>query len=76
MSDTFPFGNDLSRAESWLGHMDAKSRNWAVAYDGGFSLGVGYHSFIFLGLDSLSIGLIPCSPQNPKFLVCDDPEVV
>ena len=24
----------------------------------------------------LGFGTIPCSPQNPKFLVCDDPEVV
>ncbi|TQM94077.1 hypothetical protein [Roseinatronobacter monicus] len=58
MSNTFPFGNDLSQAESWLGHMNAKSSTWRVVYDGGFAIGAGYHSFIFLGLDSLTIALV------------------
>ncbi|TQM90387.1 hypothetical protein [Roseinatronobacter monicus] len=58
MSNTFPFGNELSQAESWLGHMNAKSTNWYVFYDGGLSVICGYHSFIFLGLESLTIAVV------------------
>ncbi|MDD7971404.1 hypothetical protein [Roseinatronobacter alkalisoli] len=66
MSNTFPFGNDLNQAESWLGHMNAKSLNWRVYYDGGLSLICGYHSFIFLGLDSLTIGIANLLAEIPS----------
>ncbi|SAI37238.1 Uncharacterised protein [Bordetella ansorpii] len=59
MSDTdFPFGNDLMRPEDWVGTMGAKSRRWLISYEGSLAVVCGYHSFIFLGLDSMAISVV------------------
>lgn len=63
---SFPYGNDLNHPEKWVGRMDTKSKTWLVSYDGSFSIVCGYHSFIFLGLESLNIGLVNlynCGPS-------------
>ena len=58
MSDNkFPFGNDITKPDQWVGNMATKSQRWLVSYEGSFAIGCGYHSFIFLGLDSMSIGI-------------------
>jgi hypothetical protein len=54
----FPYGNDLNRPDNWVGHMPTKSKTWLVSYDGSFSVVCGYHSFIFLGLESLNIAVV------------------
>ncbi|MBL3561512.1 hypothetical protein [Rhodovulum sulfidophilum] len=54
----FPFGNDPMHPEAWVGHMDTRSKRWLISYDGSFSMVCGYHSFIFLGLDNMCIGIV------------------
>lgn len=59
MSDTeFPFGNDLMKPDDWVGTMGAKSARWLISYEGSLALVCGYHSFIFLGLDSMAISVV------------------
>lgn len=59
MDDTeFPFGNDLMKPEDWVGTMSAKSKRWLISYDGSLAVVCGYHSFIFLGLDSMAISVV------------------
>ncbi|MGH1367774.1 MAG: hypothetical protein ACRBCL_04100 [Maritimibacter sp.] len=58
MADSFPYGNDLSTPETWVGRMDTKSRTWLVSYDGSLSVICGYHTFIFLGLENLCIAAV------------------
>lgn len=59
MSDTeFPFGNDLMKPDDWVGTMDAKSTRWLISYEGSLAFVCGYHSFIFLGLDSMAISVV------------------
>ncbi len=66
MVDVFPFGQDWSQRDRWLGGFNAKSDRWLVSYEGNFSLLCGYHSFIFLGLDSLSIGVVNLTGCGPS----------
>lgn len=66
MADQFPFGNNPATPDTWLGRFNTKSKRWMVSYDGSFSILCGYHSFIFLGLDNLTIGianLYSCGPS-------------
>jgi len=59
MSDAeFPFGNDLMKPDDWVGTMGAKSTRWLISYEGSLALVCGYHSFIFLGLDSMAISVV------------------
>ncbi|WP_058289851.1 hypothetical protein [Tritonibacter multivorans] len=37
---------------------DTKSRTWDVAYSSGLSLVIGKHTFLFLGLENLRIGVV------------------
>lgn len=54
MSDEkFPYGNDPLKPQDWVGSPQTKSGRWYVTYDGGFSMVVGYHSFIFMGLENM-----------------------
>lgn len=62
MADLFPFGQDWSQKDYWLGTFTSISQRWTVSYDGNLSVICGHHSFIFLGLDSLTIALV--SPQG------------
>ncbi|SIS67054.1 hypothetical protein [Paracoccus saliphilus] len=55
--NSFPYGNNPMNPEAWVGRSNTKSLRWLVSYDGSLSLACGYHSFIFLGLDSLAIGI-------------------
>jgi len=66
MAVSFPFGQDWASRDKWLGGPNAKSRRWTISYEGNFSIGCGYHSFIFLGLDSLSIGIVSLSGCGPS----------
>lgn len=66
MAQSFPFGQDWATRDSWLGGPNAKSRRWSISYEGNFSILCAYHSFIFLGLDSLSIGLISLGGCGPS----------
>ncbi len=54
----FPFGNDLMNPDGWVGTMGAKSKRWLISYEGSFAVVCGYHSFIFLGLDSMAISVV------------------
>jgi hypothetical protein len=66
MASTFPYGQNLATPEVWVGNMTTKSKEWLVSYDGSFSIACGYHSFIFLGLESLNIALAnlySCGPS-------------
>jgi len=54
----FPYGNNPEQPYMWLGNFNAPSRRWFVSYWAGFSLVAGYHSFIFLGLENLTIAQI------------------
>ncbi|WP_144637225.1 hypothetical protein [Bordetella genomosp. 13] len=54
----FPFGNDLMKPDEWVGTMGAKSKRWLISYEGSFAVVCGYHSFIFLGLDSMAISVV------------------
>ncbi|MFM2391812.1 MAG: hypothetical protein RLZZ437_3367 [Pseudomonadota bacterium] len=66
MTETFPYGQNLATPELWVGNMTTKSRTWLVSYDGSLSFACGYHSFIFLGLESLNIALVNlvnCGPS-------------
>jgi len=59
MSDTeFPFGNDLMKPDDWVGAMSTKSKRWLISYEGSLAVVCGYHSFIFLGLDSMAISVV------------------
>lgn len=66
MSEAFPFGQDWAQKDRWLGTFTAKSRRWTISYDGNFSIVCGYHSFIFLGLDSLTIALVSLKGCGPS----------
>ncbi|ARP97106.1 hypothetical protein [Bordetella genomosp. 13] len=57
-SSDFPFGNDLMKPEDWVGSMGAKSKRWLISYEGSLAVVCGYHSFIFLGLDSMAISVV------------------
>lgn len=66
MAESFPYGQDWAQRDRWLGSWTAKSRRWSVSYEGNFSIVCGYHSFIFLGLDSLSIGVVSLTGCGPS----------
>lgn len=53
MSDTFPYGNDLSNPGSWAGLANTKSKTWLMGYDTGWSLLIGAHTCLFFGCESL-----------------------
>lgn len=65
-NDRFPYGSDLLDPGSWVGFPEPKSRRWHVTYDGGFSLILGYHSFIFLSLESMGIGIVNLKGLGPS----------
>lgn len=66
MGEAFPFGQDWAKKDQWLGTFAAKSRRWTISYDGNFSIFCGYHNFIFLGLDSLTIALVSLQGCGPS----------
>jgi len=66
MTSTFPYGNDLGNPDAWVGRLDTKSSVWLVSYENSFSIACGYHRFIFLGLESLSIGVLTLSGCGPS----------
>ncbi len=65
MSDIFPYGNNLDKPNSWVGYRNTKSSTWLVSYVNSFAIGCGYHSFIFFGLESLSIGVVTLNGCGP-----------
>lgn len=65
-SGVFPFGNNLVDRDNWLGRLDTKSGNYIISYEGNFSVVCGYHSFILLGLDSLTISIISLTGCGPS----------
>ena len=66
MSDEkFPYGNDPLKPQDWVGSPQTKSGRWYVTYDGGFSMVVGYHSFIFMGLENMCIGIVNLKGGGP-----------
>lgn len=66
VNQIFPFDQDWATHETWLGTFTAKSDRWLVSYEGNFSIVCGYHSFIFLGLDSLNIGICSLTGCGPS----------
>ncbi|SAI37244.1 Uncharacterised protein [Bordetella ansorpii] len=68
-SQEFPFGNDLSKPDDWLGLSSTKSERWQISYEGSLTFACGYHSFIFLGLDSLAISLVTIYNCGPSLSV-------
>jgi len=67
MAENFPYGNNLNTPTEWVGRMNAKSARWLVSYEGSFSIICGYHSFIFLGLESLNIGVVSLTNCGASF---------
>ncbi len=65
-SETFPYGNDPLDPDSWVGSNLSKSKRWFVTYDGGFSMVLGYHSFIFMGLENMTIGIVNLEGGGPN----------
>lgn len=54
----FPYENDPAEVQTWLPMYTTKSRIWDVAYSAGISLVIGQHTFIFMGLENLQIGVV------------------